>query len=277
MNDENNNLDISFIDNLNINSPTLNIVNNFHIDPMPSYCKEINLSKNKNIIQDSFEPTFKKIFDLGAKNMNDEGNFDEKENEYEIKYMYEFFGKEDEEKDKDKNSSSKTSTENEKKFKNENHVIKTLTNFINEYEYKKLYKELLKIKIYLQKKCDRKKFIKANENYLPILLKKKVKEIFELENILKENFPSNEEEKKINELLESTIEDELKLYYFSNELEQFKKKKYRYGKTPEDYDKIFYNGRKGKERGYYLLEPFGLITYANSEPYCKNKRKKNIK
>lgn len=165
MNDENNNLDISFIANLNTNSQTLKIVDNFHIDPTPSYSKELNFSNNK-FIQESFEPAFKKIFDLGAKNMSAED--EEKVNESEIKYLYEFFGKENEEKDKDENSylkkKRKGSTEEVKKFKNENFVLKILTNFINEYLYTKLYKELVKINIYLQKKCDRKKFIKANEN-----------------------------------------------------------------------------------------------------------------
>lgn len=151
-----------------------------------------------------------------------------------------------------------------------------MTNFINVYEYKKLVGNLQKINIFIDK-CDRKKFLKAKENYLPILLKKNMKELFGLENKLKENFPSNEEEEKTNKLLESTFEEELKLYYKSDELKKFKIKKFKDGKTPKDYDKIFYAGRKGKVRGYYLLEPYGFIIYANSEHYCKNERKRNIK
>ena len=105
-------------------------------------------------------------------------------------------------------------------------------------------------------------------------MKKKLKEVFDLENILKGDFLSNKEEEKINELLESTIEEELEPYYSSDELKQFRKKKLKDGKTPEDYDKIFFEGRKGKKRGYYLLEPFGFIRYAKGEHYCKNERKK---
>ena len=126
-------------------------------------------------------------------------------------------------------------------------------------------------------KCDRKTFIKAKENYLPKLLEKEVKEIFGLETKFKDSFPSNEEEEKIKTVLESSLKDELILYYKSEELKQFKKKKYRDGKTPEDYDKIFYAGRKGKTIGYYLLEQNGFITYAYSEHYCKNERRQKIK
>ena len=277
MEDQSNFLNESFCDDLNTNSSSVNVPNNLHIEPSPSFSGQSNSSNNIHMIQ-KFEETPSKIFDLGSKNLNIE---DEDSVEKQKEEEMEDIGKENDQNDVNENSKSylkkkrKASTDKEeKKYKNEDFILKFLTNFINEYEYNKLYKELAKIKIYIQKKCDRKKFIKGNENYLSILLKKKLKEVFELENILKENFPSNEEEEKINELLESTIEEELELYYSSDELKQFRKKKLKDGKTPEDYDKIFFEGRKGKKRGYYLLEPFGFIRYAKGEHYCKNERKK---
>ena len=280
MKDLRNFLNGSFCDNLNTNSSALNVPYNLHIDPSPSFSGQSNSSNNIHMIQ-KYEETPNKIFDLGSKNMNIEEDSVEKQNEEEMENIYERFGKENNENDINKNSKSylkkkrKASTDKEeKKYKNEDFILKFLTNFINEYEYNKLYKELAKIKIYIQKKCDRKKYIKGNENYLPILLKKKLKEVFDLENILKGDFLSNKEEEKINELLESTIEEELEPYYSSDELKQFRKKKLKDGKTPEDYDKIFFEGRKGKKRGYYLLEPFGFIRYAKGEHYCKNERKK---
>ena len=242
----------------------------------------------------------------GLENLNDEES-DEKKNENEIKYIYEIFG---EEKENNKNPEFYCSSENknssllnkkrnaskdkeqkknvyleekkDKKNKNENLILKFLTNYINVFLYKKLIKTLGKI-INVEK-CDRKRFIKANENYLPHLLDKDLEEIFDLEKKIKliedniKKFKINEEEeKKIKELLKSRFKEQLILYYESEELKKFKKKRFKDGKTPEDYDKLFYAGRKGKERGYYLLEPYGFIKYANSEPYCKNERKKTKK
>ena len=264
-------------DELKTNSSTLHDPNNLHIEPSPSFSGQLNSPNNIHLIKKSSEETPEKFFALNSGNVDDEEDSDEKKNDEEIKNIYEIFGK-NEEKVEDKKTDSyckkkrEAPTDNEeKKYKNENFILKFITNFVNEYEYNKLFKELINIKIYLPKKCNRKKFIKANENYLPVLLKMKVKQVFELENILKEDFPSNEKEEKVNELLESPLEEELKLYYFSDELKQFRKKKLKDGKTPEDYDKIFYEGRKGKKRGYYLLEPFGFINYAKGEHYCKQK------
>ena len=256
---------------------------------------------DKNILREEKEiKIYKKVFDrVGLENIDDDKS-DKSKNEFNnLYYIFEeetntnnnkiqiSYRSSGEKNDILLNKKRKASREKEKKYdniedkkekskKNENFILKFLTNFINVYEYKKLVGNLQKINIFIDK-CDRKKFLKAKENYLPILLKKNMKELFGLENKLKENFPSNEEEEKTNKLLESTFEEELKLYYKSDELKKFKIKKFKDGKTPKDYDKIFYAGRKGKVRGYYLLEPYGFIIYANSEHYCKNERKRNIK
>lgn len=97
---------------------------------------------------------YKEVFlNEGLENMNDEES-DEKKNENEIKCIYEIFG---EEKDNNKNSSllnkkrkpSKDKKQKKKclfrrkknkKNKNENLILKFLTNYINVFLYKKLIK-----------------------------------------------------------------------------------------------------------------------------------------
>lgn len=255
--------------------------------------KIFDIEKNNLRTEEEIKIYKEAFLNEGLENMNDEES-DEKKNENEIKYMYEIFGEEKDNntsllnkkrnisKDKEQKKNVNLEEKKDKKNKNENLINKFLRNCINEYLYKKMINTLGKI-INVEK-CDGKRFIKANENYLPHLLDKKMEEIFDLENkikLIEENIKkfkiNEEEEKKMKELLKSRFKEQLLLYYESDELKKFKKKRFKDGKTPEDYDKLFYAGRKGKERGYYLLEPYGFIKYAYSEPYCKNERKKTKK
>lgn len=175
---------------------------------------------------------------------------------------------------------------------NHDYLIKSfLSNSINTYSFGKLYNLVKKLggRIY---KCDYNKIINANERHLSNLLEKTIEEIFTIydekakkEGIRQknnkkvfENFYESisdkkdlsEDEEELFNLLRSTYEDQLKLYYKSKEIEKFKNKNLKHG-TPVDYDKKFYNERN---RGYYLLEPYGFIRYAKSKPYCHNERKK---
>lgn len=173
------------------------------------------------------------------------------------------------------------------------YLIKSfLSNSINNYSFGKLNKLVKKLKLGKIYKCDYIKNIKANERHLRNLLEKTIEEIFSIydeeagkkdkkqknKKVFESFFESisdkidlSEDEEELLNLLKSTYEEELKLYYKSKEIEKFKNKKFKHG-TTDDYDKEFYNERN---RGYYLLEPYGFIRYANSEPYCHNERKKN--
>ena len=173
------------------------------------------------------------------------------------------------------------------------YLIKSfLSNSINTYSFGKLNKLVKKLKLGKIYKCDYIKNIKANERHLRNLLEKTIEEIFSIydeeagkkdkkqknKKVFESFFESisdkidlSEDEEELLNLLKSTYEEELKLYYKSKEIEKFKNKKFKHG-TADDYDKEFYNERN---RGYYLLEPYGFIRYANSEPYCHNERKKN--
>lgn len=165
------------------------------------------------------------------------------------------------------------------------YLIKSfLSNFINVYLFKKINELLEKCKLGKICKCDYDMIIKPNESHLAILLEKTVEELFIIykEKASKKcekqknkklfefidnkvNLSKNEEE--LVNLLKSKFEYQLKLYYKSKEIETFKTKKLKHG-TPVDYDKQFYSERN---RQYYLLEPYGFIRYAKSEPYCHNK------
>ena len=183
----------------------------------------------------------------------------------------------------------KDSKENKNVRSKHDYLIKSfLSNSINKYVFKKINKLFKKNKLGKMYKCSYVKIIKPNERHLSVLLEKSVKEIFskydekaskECENqksnkklfeYIYNNVNLLEDGKEIVNLLDSTYEDQLKLYYESKEIEKFKTKDLKYG-TPADYDKDFYNERNRK---YYLLENYGFIKYAKSKPYCHNERQK---
>ena len=274
----------------------------FKYEEEPSFNEGKVLDKEQNNLIKEGE-AYKEVFgNVGLENMNDEESY-EKKNEEELQILYGIMGEEKENnknlefnessgkinssllnkkrkssKEKEQNKDDNIEDQKVKKDKNENFILKFLTNSINVDLYRKVFDTLGKI--IDVKKCDRKK-IKANEKYLSDLLDKTVEELFDLKSkleLIEENIKkfkiNKEEEKKMKDLLKLKFKEHLIHYYKSDTLKEFKKKKFKDGKTPEDYDKVFYAGRKGKERGYYLLEKEGFITYAKSQPYCKNERRK---
>lgn len=193
-------------------------------------------------------------------------------------------------KTKRKLSNERKNTKKNKKIRStHDYLIKSfISNFINTYLFNKLNK--------LSKICNFGKIYKSNykinvnpkETELLSFLKKNVKEIFSSFNENAEEYRNQQknhnlieklynkinlsvEEKELKKVLDSLSEEELILYYQSDEIEKFKNKKLKHG-TPAYYDKQFY---KERNRNYYLLEPYGFIRYAKSKPYCHNKRKKN--
>ena len=179
--------------------------------------------------------------------------------------------------------------ENKKPRSTHDYLIKSfLSNFINTFLFKKL--NILSKKCGLGKiyKSNYKINIKPNETRLLSLIQKTVKDIFtnykinenkeyknqkknyNLVEILDSKMYLSKEEEELKQCFDSTLEEQLKLYYESEDLEKFKNKKLKHG-TPLDYNKIFY---KERNRHYYLLEPYGFIRYAKSKPYCHNERKK---
>ena len=173
-----------------------------------------------------------------------------------------------------------------KKRSSHDYLIKRfLSSLLNKY----IFNKLRKFNIH---KCNYKINANPKEKRLSALLKKTVKEVFIFYDIKALEGTSNHQKNKkiieekmktltvaekeeLKKLLDSTIEEQVILYYNSPEIEELKKKVCKNGKTVKELDEEFYKERK---RGYYLLEPYestyGFIKYANSKPYCYNERKK---
>ena len=152
-----------------------------------------------------------------------------------------------------------------------------------------IFKKLSKFNIH---KCNYKINVNPKEKGLSALLKKTVKEVFTFYDEKAFEGTSNQQKNKtiieekmktitvaekeeLTKILDSTIEEQLIMYYNSPEIEELKKSKCKNGKTIKELDEEFF---KERNRGYYLLEPYestyGFIKYANSKPYCHNERKK---
>ena len=190
------------------------------------------------------------------------------------------------------NKSSKISNQSKakkskKKRSNHDYYIKS---FLSDFLNKSLYKELndrLKtcefITISKNSKIYRCKYKKNIENQiertLGTFLKKTVVEIFYMNNeelfdkIYSEfkNSPSPEKA-QFKKFIENNMEMLIKPYYHSKEFSNYKNKVFKRSKrTIKDYDKEFSNERGRK---YSLLDPYKFIDYAESEPFCKKKKKK---
>ena len=81
----------------------------------------------------------------------------------------------------------------------------------------------------------------------------------------REDFPSNEEEIKLKQYLEMKIVDLIKKFY-DDEPDELINLRENY----QNWDEIFFNEKK-KKKGFYLLEKYGIIQYAQmSDPLFKN-------
>ena len=190
--------------------------------------------------------------------------------------------------------------DDEKKRSTVDYYLKAfLSNYLNKYLFNEANKRLKKwlkennydYKIY---KCNYLKNIgNSIERTLSQFLVKSFKETYSIYDDTKKEGTKNAKNngklfKKIEEdfkdpkqlkllkdfkiFYESINEDLLIYYYQSEEFLTFKNKKRKNGKTIKDYDYEFSHALKRKRPS--LLIPYGFITYAKSEPYCHNQRKK---